>query len=256
VQVGRGYLNRPELTAEKFIKDPFSDKPNARLYKTGDLACYQPDGTIEYLGRLDHQVKIRGFRIELGEIEAVLGGHPGVQEVCVVVREDHPGEKCLVAYVVGEGVEPAGLRGYLRAKLPEYMVPSAFVGLEALPLTPNGKVDRKALPAPEGRGVEEGYVPPGTPTEELLAGIWGEVLHLERVGRQDNFFALGGHSLVATQVVSRVRERFTVELPVRHLFEASTVAGLAERIETIRWAAQGLQTLTSAIKGGCEEGEL
>ncbi|MGH8772610.1 MAG: amino acid adenylation domain-containing protein, partial [Burkholderiales bacterium] len=192
--LARGYLQRPELTPERFIPHPFSEIPGARLYKTGDLARYRPDGNIEFLGRLDHQVKVRGFRIELGEIEAVLGGHPGVQEACVVVREDHPGEKRLVAYVVAQegGVEPEGLRGYLRTKLPEHMVPAAFVRLPVLPLTPNGKVDRKALPAPEGRGVAEGYVPPCMPTEELLAGIWAEVLRQERVGRHDNFFALGG----------------------------------------------------------------
>ena len=227
--LARGYLHRPELTPERFIPHPFSELPGERLYRTGDLARYRPDGNIEFLGRLDHQVKVRGFRIELGEIEAVLGGHPGVREVVVLAREDSPGEKRLVAYVVAqEGPAPSGseLRGFLKERLPEYMVPSTFVGLEALPLTPNGKVDRRALPVPEGRGVAEGYVPPCTPTEELLAGIWGEVLHLERVGRQDNFFALGGHSLVAIRVVSRVRDTFGVELPVRCVFESPTVAEL------------------------------
>ena len=235
--LARGYLHRPELTAERFIPHPFSEVPGERLYRTGDLARYRPDGNLEFLGRLDHQVKVRGFRIELGEIEAVLGRHPGVQEAVVLAREDSPGEKRLVAYVVAqEGPAPSGseLRGFLRERLPEYMVPSAFVGLPALPLTPNGKVDRKALPAPEGRGVAEGYVPPCTPTEELLAGIWAEVLRQERVGRQDNFFALGGHSLVAIRVVSRVRDTFGVELPVRCVFESPTVAELSAAVEAAR----------------------
>ncbi|MGH7394037.1 MAG: amino acid adenylation domain-containing protein, partial [Candidatus Methylomirabilales bacterium] len=236
VGLARGYLQRPELTSEKFLPDPFSGVPGVRVYRTGDLARYLSDGNLEFLGRIDHQVKVRGFRIELGEIEAVLGRHPGVQEACAVVREDHPGEKRLVGYyVAGQGVvEPEALRGYLQGKLPEYMVPGALVGLPALPLTPNGKVDRKALPAPEGRGVAEGYVPPGTPTEELLAGIWAEVLRQERVGRQDNFFALGGHSLVAIQVVSRVRDTFGVELAVRCVFESPTVAELSAAVEAAR----------------------
>ncbi|HZA24203.1 MAG TPA: amino acid adenylation domain-containing protein, partial [Dehalococcoidia bacterium] len=220
--LARGYLNRPELTPEKFIPHPFSEVPGERLYRTGDLARYLPDGNIEFLGRIDHQVKVRGFRIELGEIEAVLGSHPGVQEACVVVREDLPGEKRLVGYyVAGEAVvEPEALRGYLKAKLPEYMVPSAFMQLEALPLTPNGKVDRKALPVLERGGATAAYEAPRTPTEELLAGIWGEVLRQERVGRQDNFFALGGHSLRAIQVVARVRDLLGVELAVRQVFES------------------------------------
>ncbi|MGH8490749.1 MAG: condensation domain-containing protein, partial [Gammaproteobacteria bacterium] len=178
-------------------------------------------------------------RIELGEIEAVLGEHPGVQEACVVVGEDHPGEKRLVAYYVGAGpavMEPEALRRYLQAQLPEYMLPSTFVRLAALPLTPNGKVDRKALPAPEGRGVEESYVAPRTATEELLAGIWAEVLHQERVGRRDNFFALGGHSLRAIQVVARVRDILGVELAVRSVFESPTLAELGEAIEAARQA--------------------
>ncbi|MGH2709193.1 MAG: condensation domain-containing protein, partial [Actinomycetota bacterium] len=187
-------------------------------------------------GRLDHQVKIRGFRIELGEIEAVLGGHPGVQETCVVVREDPPGEKRLVGYYVAGAavVEPEALRRYLQGKLPEYMVPGALVPLEALPLIPNGKVDRKALPAPEGGGAEKVYEVPRTPTEELLAGIWAEVLRVERVGRQDNFFALGGHSLRAIQVVARVRDTLGVELPVRSVFESPTLAELSAAIDVAR----------------------
>ena len=234
--MARGYLHRPELTAERFIPHPFSEVPGERLYRTGDLARYLSDGNIEFLGRIDHQVKVRGFRIELGEIEAVLGDHPGVQEACVVVREEEPGEKRLVGYyVAGEAVvEPEALRRYLQAKLPEYMVPGAFVLLEALPLTPNGKVDRRALPAPERGGATEAYVPPRTPTEELLAGIWAEVLRIEQVGRQDNFFALGGHSLVAIQVVARVRETLGVELAVRQVFESPTLAELSAAVEAAR----------------------
>jgi amino acid adenylation domain-containing protein len=240
IGLARGYLQRPELTAERFLPHPFSERPGERLYRTGDLARYLPDGNLEFLGRIDQQVKVRGFRIELGEIEACLGGHPGVEDVVVLAREDQPGEKRLVAYVVGE-VEPEGLRGYLQAKLPEYMVPAAFVGLEALPLTPNGKVDRKALPAPGWGGREEGYEAPRTPTEELLAGIWAEVLRQERVGRQDNFFALRGHSLLATHVVSRLRSLFEVELPMRSVFESPTVAELAQAVERARAEGAGLQ---------------
>jgi non-ribosomal peptide synthase protein (TIGR01720 family) len=229
VGLARGYLGRPELTAERFIPHPFSQHPGARLYRTGDLARYFPDGNLEFLGRVDHQVKVRGFRIELGEIEAALGSHPGVQEACVEVREDLPGEKRLVAYYVGAGqavMEPEALRRYLQAQLPEYMVPSTFVRLVALPLTPNGKVDRKALPAPEGRGVEEGYVAPHTPTEELLAGIWAEVLHQERVGRHDNFFALGGDSILSIQIVARAQHA-GLQLTPKQLFQYQSIAELA-----------------------------
>ncbi|MGA3164142.1 MAG: amino acid adenylation domain-containing protein [Verrucomicrobiota bacterium] len=243
--VARGYLNRPELTAEKFIPDPFSAAPGARMYKTGDLACYRPDGNIEFLGRADHQVKIRGFRIELGEIEAVLGQHPAVREAVVVAREDSPGEKRLVAYVVAER-EPlpttTDLRNFLKEKLPEYMVPAVFVLLDALPLMPNGKIDRRALPSPDRSRPEldKAFVAPRTPTEELLAEIWAQLLDLERVGVHDNFFDLGGHSLLATQLVSRMREAFQVEIPLRRLFEVPTVAGLAESIEAARQAGPNL----------------
>jgi len=230
--VARGYLNRPELTAERFIPDPFSGGVGARLYKTGDLVRYLPDGNIEFLGRTDHQVKIRGFRIEPGEIDAALGGHPALREVVVVAREDKSGNKRLVAYVVPEQ-EPAPttseLRHFLKEKLPKYMVPSAFVTLETLPLTPSGKVDRRALPAPDGARPElEGdYVAPRTPVEEELVSIWAQLLGIERVGIYDNFFELGGHSLLATQLISRLREAFQVELPPHSLFEAATVADLA-----------------------------
>ncbi|HVH12960.1 MAG TPA: amino acid adenylation domain-containing protein, partial [Longimicrobium sp.] len=231
--VARGYLNRPALTAEKFIPDPFGPAPGARLYRTGDRARWRTDGTIEFLGRLDAQVKVRGFRIEPGEIEAVLRQVAGVTDCVVMVREDEPGDRRLVAYVVGDA-EVESLRTHLRQALPDYMVPGAFVLLDALPLTPNGKVDRRALPAPEHEWAEERYVAPRTPVEEVVAGIWAEVLRLERVGVEDNFFELGGHSLLATRAISRIREVFEVEVPLRALFEGGTVAELAGRVEALR----------------------
>ncbi len=246
VGLARGYLNRRDLTAEKFIPDPFGAKPGARLYKTGDLARHLPDGSIEFLGRADHQVKIRGLRIELGEIESALRQHLAVRESIVMADEDATGEKRLVAYVVAErGSPPTGseLRNFLKAKLPEHMLPAAFVALEALPLTANGKVDRRALPAfnrtrPE---LEKGFVAPRTSAEELVAEIWAQVLGLERVGIYDDFFELGGHSLLATQAVSRIREAFAVEIPLRRLFEAPTVAGLAASIDAAHRAGRSLQ---------------
>ncbi len=242
--VARGYLRRPELSAERFIADPFDDRSEARLYKTGDLARYLPDGDIEYLGRIDQQVKIRGFRIELGEIEAELNRHPSVRESVVLLREDSPGEKRLVAYLAtepGNAFTVDDLRHFLQRKLPDYMTPAAFVTLDALPLTPNGKIDRRALPAPEQSRPElaEAFVAPRNPVEELLAGVWVDVLEIERVGIHDNFFDLGGHSLLATRLFSRIRDTFQVELPLADLFEASTVAALAERIEGAKREAQG-----------------
>jgi acyl-CoA synthetase (AMP-forming)/AMP-acid ligase II/acyl carrier protein len=233
--VARGYLRRPELTAERFVGNPFSTEAGARLYRTGDWGRYREDGAIEFVGRRDNQVKLRGFRIELGEIEAVLRQLTQVSDAIVVVREDTPGDKRLVAYVVAQGeaeVLVDRLRGELRASLPDYMVPTALVTLEALPLTPNGKVDRNALPAPEYSAAT--YVAPRTPTEEILAGIWAEVLKLERVGVHENFFELGGHSLLATQVVSRVRQALGVELPLREVFAGPTVAELGVRLEALR----------------------
>ncbi|MFL5539304.1 MAG: non-ribosomal peptide synthetase, partial [Longimicrobiaceae bacterium] len=259
--VARGYLGRPAATAEKFVPDPFSTVPGARLYRTGDRVRWkyesakvrecesEPDsregertfalphsrtGVLEYLGRLDAQVKIRGFRIEPGEVEAVLQRQDGVRECAVVVREDAPGEKRLVAYVAGEA-EVDALREALRRSLPDYLVPAAFVALDALPLTPNGKVDRKALPAPDLAPDEEAYVAPRTPVEAEMAAIWAEVLGRERVGATDDFFlALGGHSLAATRVISRVRTAFDVELAVRTLFESPTVEALARAVEAAR----------------------
>lgn len=235
--LARGYLNRPELTAEKFIPNPFSKGVPGRLYKTGDLARYLPNGTIEFLGRLDHQVKIRGFRIELGEIEAALNTHPKVKETVVIVQENQEKECRLIAYLVGESeaeITPKDLRNFLQSQLPDYMIPAAFVFLEAFPLTPNGKLDRQGLPAPEISQNPLDYVPPRTAIEETLAGICADILKLEKVGIHDNFFELGGHSLLATQVISRLRATFQIELALRSLFEKPTVAGLAERLETLR----------------------
>jgi amino acid adenylation domain-containing protein len=233
VQVGRGYVGRPELTAERFVPDPFSKAPGARLYKTGDLARHLADGAIEYLGRLDYQVKIRGQRIELGEIEAVLDQHPAVGQSVVMAREDTAGDQRLVAYVVPRETAPtsAQLKEHLLRTLPPYMVPAAYVFLQALPLTSSGKVDRKALPAPERSALQQAaYVAPRTATEKVLAGIWAEVLKLERVGMEDNFFELGGHSLLATQVMSRIRYAFDVDLPLITLFESPSVRGMSTSI--------------------------
>jgi amino acid adenylation domain-containing protein len=230
--LARGYLNSPELTAAKFRSNPWSDKPRAKLYKTGDRVRYLSDGNLEFLGRIDNQVKIRGFRIELGEIESVLKQHPEVREVVVLDREEELGVKSLVAYVVprqGNIFSASELRRFLKEKLPEYMMPSAFVPLKNLPLTPNGKVDRQALPSPDMArpDLEDTFVAPQTPIEESLARIWAEVLRLEKVGVHDNFFDLGGHSLLVTQVVSRLRDTFEVELPLSKFFEAPNVADLA-----------------------------
>jgi amino acid adenylation domain-containing protein len=231
--LARGYLNRPALTAEKFIPEPFSCWPGARLYRTGDAARFRPDGTIEFLGRVDQQVKLRGFRIELGEIEGVLEEHDSVGSAAVVVRGDATGEKVLAAYVAASGwPEPSAgeLRAFLKGRLPAYMIPQAFVMLEALPLTPSGKVDRLALPAPgpEARGADEDCAPPRNPVEEVLAGIFAQVLNVERVGVNDNFFELGGHSLLATQLISQLQDIFSTDVPLLTLFfEEPTVAGLA-----------------------------
>ncbi|HUS09280.1 MAG TPA: amino acid adenylation domain-containing protein, partial [Pyrinomonadaceae bacterium] len=232
--VARGYLD-PELTAEKFIPNIFANVPDARLYKTGDLARYTENGDIEYLGRIDNQVKIRGYRIELGEIEAVLAQHSSVLENVVIARDDTVGDKRLVAYVVmanGQKQTSEDLREFLRERLPEYMLPAAIVHLRKLPLTPNGKVNRRALPAPDyDAELQDSFVAPRTQTEELLASIWSEVLKVSRVGVNDNFFELGGHSLLAVSMISRVRDALSVDLKVRSLFEAPTVARLARTLE-------------------------
>ncbi|MES2758519.1 MAG: non-ribosomal peptide synthase/polyketide synthase [Pseudomonadota bacterium] len=235
VGLARGYVNRAGLTAERFVANPFGT--GERMYQTGDLARYLADGSIEYLGRIDHQVKIRGFRIEPGEIEATLRAHADVGEAVVMAHGD--ADKRLVAYVVGSA-DAADLRRHLQQSLPDYMVPAQFVMLDALPLSPNGKVDLKALPAPDGRTQGRDYVAPRTAQEETLAAIWCEVLGLERVGVEDNFFELGGHSLLATRMVARIRDTFAVELPLRAVFEAATVATLADRIATLHRDGLGL----------------
>ena len=240
--VARGYLNRPDLTAEKFVPDPYGGQPGARLYRTGDLVRYLPDGDLEFLGRTDHQVKIRGFRIELEEIEAVLGECSGVRESIVMVREDVPGDKRLVAYLITTNGAPAKteeLRNQLRVKLPDYMVPSAFVSLAEFPLLVNGKVDRQQLPVPEHplQDRTRPYVAPRTQTEEQLAQIIGDVLGLTQlgapVGIHDNFFELGGHSLLATQVVTRVRERLQVNLQLKWFFDGPTIGQLATVVDSL-----------------------
>ncbi|WP_438025454.1 amino acid adenylation domain-containing protein [Sorangium sp. So ce233] len=230
--LARGYLHRPDLTAERFVPDPFSQEPGRRLYRTGDLARIRRDGTIEFLGRADHQLKIRGYRIEPGEIEAQLRAHPGVRDAVVVALED-AGIPRLAAYAVpeqGAALTADGLRSFLRERLPEPMVPSAYVWLDALPLTPNGKLNRKALPAP-GLVARERRERPRTATEEAVAAIWTDVLGLEAVGVDEGFFELGGHSLLATRVISRVRAAFEVELPLRALFDHPTVAQLAAEVD-------------------------
>jgi amino acid adenylation domain-containing protein len=237
--LARGYLNRPELTAERFVANPFSSQLGARLYRTGDRACYRANGNIEFLGRVDNQVKIRGYRIELGEIEAVLTKHLTVKD-CVVVVCEHVLRtgKNLVGYVVPRehsGLSVTELLSYLKEKLPEYMIPSSFVVLEALPLMPNGKVDRNNLPPPDGTRpfLTKEFISPRTEIEELIAQTWREVLKIENVGIQDNFFELGGHSLLATQIVARLQEAFNKNVPLRVLFDAPTIAELAHELETI-----------------------
>jgi acyl-coenzyme A synthetase/AMP-(fatty) acid ligase/acyl carrier protein len=235
--LARGYRNRPDLTAERFVRNVFSNDPAARLYRTGDLARWLPDGQIAFLGRVDEQVKIRGYRVEPGEIATVLGQHGTVRSCVVVAREDVPGEKELVAYLVlipGAELNPGELRDHLRQRLPDYMVPAEFVSLESLPLNANGKLDRAALPAPDGSGQHaEAYVEPRTPVEEELVKILAPLLKLERVGVNDNFFLLGGHSLLGTQLIARVSERFGVELTLLKLFDHPTVAEMSLEIEEL-----------------------
>jgi amino acid adenylation domain-containing protein len=261
VQVGRGYFRQPELTAAKFIADPFSADPQARLYKTGDLARYLPDGNIEFLGRLDYQVKLRGFRIEPDEISAVLMQHPAIQDTVVVLREDQPGDKRLVAYLVpAQSQLPtlSELHGFVQSKLPDYMVPSAFVFLDKLPLTPNGKVERRALPPPEltRPALAEPYRAASTPTEAFLVEIWAAVLKVERVGVHDNFFELGGHSLLAMRVVARINTRAHHAVSLRSMFEFPTIAALAKLVDEQRKQQadnDAFDSLLSAIEALSEE---
>ncbi|ARV58893.1 hypothetical protein BZZ01_09840 [Nostocales cyanobacterium HT-58-2] len=237
LHLSRGYLNHSKLTAERFIPDPFGNESGTRLYKTGDRACYLPDGNIQFLGRFDNQIKIRGFRIELGEIEAVLNQHPAVQEAVVIARKDEPDNVRLVAYaVVNQKLYPtisiSELYQFLQQQLPDYMMPATIMLLEALPRTPGNKVDRQALPIPNivRSEILEAYVAPRNPVEEVLAGIWCEVLKVEQVSIYDNFFLLGGHSLLATQVVTKVQKTLQVDLPLHSFFEKPTVANLAKLI--------------------------
>ncbi|HVI73135.1 MAG TPA: condensation domain-containing protein, partial [Pyrinomonadaceae bacterium] len=244
--VARGYLNRPALTAERFVPHPFSNEPGARLYRTGDLVRWrlaaedeaEGAGELEFVGRVDEQVKVRGYRIELGEVETVLRSHPAVSSCVVIARDEKGGERRLLAYLVSSE-QPAPsvtqLRSFMGEKLPEYMIPSVFIELEELPLTANGKVDRRALPAPAGERMlpEQEFAAPRTAVEELLCSIWAEVLQVERAGIHDNFFALGGHSLTAMQVVARVRQCFGIELPLRSLFELGTISALARSLEAM-----------------------
>ncbi|MDZ7959078.1 MAG: amino acid adenylation domain-containing protein [Aulosira sp. DedQUE10] len=239
VGVGRGYFNSSDLTAEKFIPDPFSNEPGTRLYKTGDLARYLPDGNIEFLGRIDNQVKIRGFRIELGEIEARLSQHPNVREAVVVVQEDELGEKRLIGYVSAyqeQELSVTQLRNFVKEKLPKYMLPSAFVILAALPLTPNGKVDRKSLPTPEiiRPKLEVAYVVAQTEAERTIASVWQKALNIEQIGIHDNFFELGGHSLLMVKVHSQLCELFKTDLPLLDLFRYPTISSLAEYFSQLR----------------------
>jgi amino acid adenylation domain-containing protein len=255
--IAHGYLNRPELTAERFVPDPFAAKAGARMYRTGDLGRWRidphGDGTIEFLGRNDHQVKLRGFRIELGEIEARLREHPDVREAVVLAREDAPGHKRLVAYVVGEPTQPEvlpeTLRAHLAAALPEYMVPAAYVGLDALPLTPNGKLDRRALPAPADTAFGQlAYEAPEGELETTLASIWSELLGVQRIGRRDDFFELGGHSLLAVQLASRIRARLGSEVPLADLFAQPTLAGFATRVAAA--SSSALPAIVPAARQG------
>jgi acyl carrier protein len=233
--LARGYYNRSDLTAERFIPNPYSAGAGARLYRTGDLARYLPDGQIEVLGRIDHQVKVRGFRIELGEIEAALNGHEAVRDAVVLAREDTPQDKRIVAYVVAQSEPPRSdeLQSFLREKLPEYMLPSAFVLLDALPFLPNGKIDRGALPPPESLRpeLEANYTAPRDDLEQTIAAVWQEVLGAQKVGVHDNFFSdLGGHSLLVVQVVTKLRECLDPQLSFVDMFQFPTINSLAEHL--------------------------
>ncbi len=253
--LARGYLHSPEMTAARFVPAPFAEAGGARLYKTGDRVRYLAGGSIEFMGRIDFQVKMRGFRIELGEIETILSRHESVAEALVLMREDAPGDKRLVAYVVpraGARIDAASLRAFVRGQLPDYMTPSAFVALDAFPLTPNGKVDRRALPAPEREAFAAtagAMVEPRTDVERAVADIWREALKIDRLCIHDNFFDLGGHSLLATQVISKTNDAFSVAVPLRALFETQTVCGLAERISALLAAKRGVADDVAARSG-------
>jgi acyl-coenzyme A synthetase/AMP-(fatty) acid ligase/acyl carrier protein len=254
--VARGYLHRPELAAERFLPDPFSPDPGGRMYRTGDLARYRGDGTIECLGRSDHQVKVRGFRIELGEIEAAMSKHPAVRQVVVADLDDATGGKRLVAYWMPEQNHPVPgideLRGHLREKLPDYMIPSAFVQMIAFPLTPNGKIDRKSLPAPgaDRQDLGRAYAAPQGRDEEILAEIWSQLLGRSPIGANDHFFELGGHSLLATRLVSKIREHLGVTLPLRSVFDFPILAGLAEQVRLAAPAGPASGNIATEVEEG------
>jgi amino acid adenylation domain-containing protein len=257
IGVARGYLNRPDLTAEKFISDPFCSEPGARVYRTGDLARYLADGNIEYLGRIDNQVKLRGYRIELGEIEAGILQHPAVHQTAVIAREDTPGEKQLVAYLVAENQTADlvdQLRSHIRTTMPAYMVPSHFVMLDQLPLNHNGKLDRRALPPP---GTQERadrvLVAPRTPPEELVTKMFRHVLARNDVGVFDNFFDLGGDSIMAARLMARLRAASGMDLPLRNLFERPTVAQLAEALDALSWLSKSQAPAGRASRTGIRE---
>jgi amino acid adenylation domain-containing protein len=249
VGVARGYFASPDLTAQKYIPDPFSDEAGARLYRTGDLGRFLPSGDIELHGRVDRQVKVRGIRIEPAEIETVLKDHANVREAVVIVREDTPGNQRLVAYVVLRQPDN-NLRAFVKSRVPDYMVPAAFVVLEKLPISPNGKVDHAALPVPNESLFESNkeFLAPRTPMEETLAQIWKEILEIGRVGMHDNFFELGGHSLLATQVVSRIRKTLKVDLPLRAIFDSPTIAELATTVESMSQETDDAEKLARLLK--------
>ncbi len=250
--VGRGYLHRPDLTAERFIPNIFDHRGGARLYRSGDLACYRLDGNIDFNGRIDHQVKVRGYRIELGEIESVMSEHPGVRESVVIAREEQPGDKRLVAYIVpSNGVLPDAveIKKYLKTKLPDYMIPWAFVMLDEMPLTPNGKVDRKVLPAPEGEVYARGvYEAPAGEVEEILSGIWSEVLNITPVGRNDNFFDLGGHSLLIVKVHRKIKKILKKEIKIVDLFTYPTIKLLSNYINPLVNQSQSIMKTMQIVK--------
>ena len=259
--LARGYWQQPALTANKFIPHPFNPDPAARIYQTGDLARYLPNGEIECLGRVDFQVKLRGFRIELGEIESRLCQHPDIAQAKVIVREDIPDDLRLVAYIVPQPATAptvGELRQFLQQQLPDYFLPAAIVTLATIPLTPNGKIDRQALPIPDLDHLQfqASFVAPVTPTETTLARIWAEVLRIERVGINDNFFELGGHSLLATQVIARARRAFAIDIPLQSIFEQSTIAGLASRIDTSLWFKNSSQSIAIGTAAEMEEIEI
>ncbi|MCC6499597.1 MAG: amino acid adenylation domain-containing protein [Anaerolineales bacterium] len=259
--VARGYLNQPDLTAERFLSDPFDNAPGARMYKTGDQARYLANGQIDFLGRADFQVKIRGFRIELGEIEAVLNSHPNIRQAVVVAREDNPGDKRLAAYLISQAEyrpDIGELRQFIKLKLPEYMIPSSFMFLEEFPMTPNRKVNRKSLPAPvihQGAS-KRSLMLPRNEVEKAIADLWASVLGISDLDIYDNFFDLGGHSLLATRVIARIRDRYQIDLPLRVIFVTPTIAEIAEAVSTILWATQGSLNTPNMISGNQEEIEL